>query len=55
VRDDGSLSCWGEPELGQLDAPAGTFVQVGAGEGVACALAPTGKVWCWGQYACQPL
>lgn len=44
LREDGSVSCWGEPTP---DAPKGPFSKIGAGVPV-CGLRTTGEMECWG-------
>ncbi len=54
---DGTLACWGSNFAGELDAPAGAFVQVTSGgssseapdRGHSCAVRADGTVACWGR------
>ena len=49
LRRDGSLDSWGSDVWGQVsDAPDGSFIDVEAGYGWACAIEDTGQLWCWG-------
>ena len=43
---DGALSCFGNATLA-ADAPAGAFVEVATGSGVACAADASGALSCW--------
>jgi alpha-tubulin suppressor-like RCC1 family protein len=45
---DGSVTCWGSDEHGQLKAPTGRFSQLTAGGWHSCALRQDGTVACWG-------
>lgn len=44
-----TLTCWGANGAGQASAPAGSFVDVTAGDEHACAIEATGLARCWGQ------
>jgi hypothetical protein len=48
LRSDGRLVCWGANDLGQRDAPGGTFATLSMSEITACALDPLGAASCWG-------
>ncbi|WP_437911652.1 DNRLRE domain-containing protein [Sorangium sp. So ce302] len=48
VKNDASLSCWGDNTFGQLGAPAGTFTQISSGGWHSCAIGTSGQVSCWG-------
>lgn len=48
IRTDGRLGCWGDNELGQLDAPTGTFIALDAGVYHSCAIRTDGRLACWG-------
>ena len=48
LRVSGGIVCWGENDVGQLDAPAGTFRAVSAGLFHTCALRESGEAVCWG-------
>ena len=64
LRADGTLFCWGDEgrftnttssrPVGEdfpiLAPPGGVFSDVGVGRRQACALRPTGRVECWGEY-----
>ncbi len=45
---DGSLACFGEGDVGQTDAPPGTFVDVTSGRYHSCAIDLHAKLACWG-------
>ena len=42
------IHCWGNDQLGQLDAPKGRFKDIDAGPGYTCAVGEDGRVSCWG-------
>mgnify|MGYP000008486651 CR=1 FL=1 len=45
----GTIACWGGDNRGQVSgAPSGTFVEIGAGQSISCALDSTGAATCWG-------
>ena len=48
IADDATISCWGDNEFGQADAPAGAYWAVSAGGSHSCALAVDTTVICWG-------
>ena len=48
LTPSGEVVCWGSNRDGQLDSPAGTFVEVDAGTDFTCALTRDGAVLCWG-------
>ncbi len=52
LRTDGTITCWGNNEWGQADAPGGSFSAVTAGGAPAnahsCALRTDSTVTCWG-------
>jgi alpha-tubulin suppressor-like RCC1 family protein len=48
IRDDGTLVCWGDNSLGQLNSPTGEFTQVSSGPLHSCAIRADGFVLCWG-------
>lgn len=45
---DGSLTCWGDPEMMNTTCPEGTFVDFAMGYAHGCALDAAGEVTCWG-------
>ena len=62
LRNDGTVTCWGENFAGQADAPGGQFRAIAAGGGVlyspvgstevsghSCGLRNDGTVTCWGK------
>jgi hypothetical protein len=51
LTPDGTIRCWGDNDLGQVEAPVGTFIQVSAGGVHSCGLRPDGSVNCWGSWA----
>ena len=48
IRENGQLYCWGNNINGQATPPAGTFVQVAAGNTFSCAIRSDGVRLCWG-------
>ncbi|MYH00741.1 MAG: hypothetical protein F4144_14825, partial [Acidimicrobiaceae bacterium] len=48
IEADGTLTCWGANNYGQLDAPAGTYKTVSAGALYSCAIATDDTIACWG-------
>jgi len=46
IREDDSISCWGAPHLGRLDAPPGKFTFIDRNG--TCALRADSRVVCWG-------
>lgn len=55
LRTDSTLVCWGRNDQGQATPPAGKFAQVHAGDTFTCAIDDSGREWCWGSIARQPL
>ena len=52
LMEEGTASCWGRNDEGQLDAPAGTrFRQLTAGNQFSCGLRLDGVLACWGRDA----
>ncbi len=49
LLSSGTITCWGQNEHGQADAPAGTFKAVTAGGSHSCGLLSSGTITCWGQ------
>ena len=48
VRADNTLTCWGDNDHGQADAPAGAFQTVSAGGVHSCGLRADNTLTCWG-------
>ena len=48
LRTNGAITCWGDNEQGQTDAPAGSFTAVSAGGAHTCGLRTNGAITCWG-------
>ena len=48
LRAGGTVACWGDNSLGQIDVPGEEFVEVSAGEDHACGVRSDGTVSCWG-------
>ncbi|WP_189375882.1 putative Ig domain-containing protein, partial [Thermomonas carbonis] len=48
IRDNGTLACWGSNLNGQAIPPAGSYVQVAAGNTFTCAIRSDGVRVCWG-------
>ena len=48
LRNDGTITCWGEDSLGRTDTPAGRFSTVSAGTFHTCGLRDNGTIECWG-------
>ena len=46
---DGTITCWGQNEYGETDAPSGRFSAVSAGVQHVCGLGTDGTITCWGQ------
>jgi alpha-tubulin suppressor-like RCC1 family protein len=49
LRRDGTATCWGNDEHGQLATPASAFTALAAGYGFSCGLLASGDVECWGE------
>jgi hypothetical protein len=49
VKSDSTLACWGNNDYGQSTPPAGTFVQISAGEYHTCGVKSDGVLACWGR------
>ena len=47
-KADGAITCWGNDDDGQLNAPTGSFIQINAGDFHTCAVRMDGVVLCWG-------
>ena len=48
---DAMVECWGNPNTGVNDVPAGSFTEVSAGGRHACGLRTDGTIECWGKHA----
>ncbi|MCY4629781.1 MAG: protein kinase [bacterium] len=48
LRADGTITCWGNNDAGQLEVPAGSFAAVSAGWAHSCGLRADGTITCWG-------
>lgn len=48
VHTNHSVTCWGENQFGQSDAPAGSFTAVSAGTWHSCGVRTDGTITCWG-------
>ena len=48
LKTDNTITCWGNNEHGQADAPGGTFNAVTAGHGHTCGLKTDATITCWG-------
>ena len=49
LRTDGSVTCWGDNEYGQVEVPSGLFAGVSAGgHRHSCGVRTNGSVACWG-------
>jgi len=48
VRTDGTVWCWGDNELRQAQAPAGTFTAISAKGDHSCGIRSDGTLTCWG-------
>ena len=48
LRTDNTITCWGNNDFGQSDAPTGAFQTVSAGGSHACGLRADGTAVCWG-------
>ena len=48
VLADGSLTCWGDGTLPEVEVPAGVYTDVAVGYAHACALNEAGGIECWG-------
>ena len=46
----GPVTCWGYDVSGSADPPAGSFVQVAAGDVLSCGLTPDGSILRWGAW-----
>lgn len=49
IRDDDTITCWGDNTNNQTANPAGTFHSVSAGYDHTCALRTDGRLLCWGE------
>ena len=48
LKDDGTLSCWGDGEDGATSVPGGIYKAVGAGQAFTCAIKSDRTLACWG-------
>ena len=49
LRADGTVACWGDNSLGQIDVPGGEYVEVSAGGDHMCGVRKDRTVRCWGR------
>ena len=47
LRVNGTITCWGNDDHGQLDVPSGQFSAVAAGWVHSCGLRTSGTITCW--------
>jgi hypothetical protein len=52
---EAQVTCWGDHSYGKCAPPAQFFATVDAAENYTCGVSASGKVWCWGLQARQPL
>ena len=50
IRTDNTITCWGNNDSGQTDAPDGTFNAISAGRWHSCGLKSDNTVTCWGRF-----
>ncbi|MFZ1640435.1 MAG: Calx-beta domain-containing protein [Candidatus Contendobacter sp.] len=48
LKSDGTLACWGYPDIRITPLPPGAFTQVDSGASGSCALKSDGTLACWG-------
>ena len=48
IGTDDTITCWGDNQFGQTDAPAGTYKTIAVSEGHACAIGTDDTITCWG-------
>ena len=48
LSTDGTITCWGNDDDGQANAPSGSFKAVSVGEEHSCGLSTGGTITCWG-------
>ena len=48
LKTDATITCWGDNDYGQADAPDGTFTAVTAGGVHTCGLRTDATITCWG-------
>ena len=48
LRATGTIVCWGQNDLGQIESPAGEFTSIDAGKDHACAIRVDRTIACWG-------
>ena len=49
IATDNTITCWGDNEYGQTDAPAGTYKTVTSSYWNSCAIATDNTITCWGR------
>ena len=48
LSTSGTITCWGNDDDGQVNAPSGSFKAVSVGEEHSCGLSTSGTITCWG-------
>lgn len=54
IREGNIAECWGSNAEGQLDVPSGSYSEISAGVGYACAKKVNGGIVCWGDGSGDP-